>query len=230
MKYLERKRKNKNCIKSKFLGKLFTILNSGEYSNCIKWYDDTSFIITDKCAFEKSLLRNFNHSNFSSFIRQLNNYNFHKTSLNKGEIKYQHDEFNKNKSLDKILLIPKKHITKKKVNILLNIFQKVLENNRKKNEYFEKGELSEERNEIIILKNILEYLEKISDNQINIKEKLDTIVNQNKQIIEIFTNLEGNQNNLIFSKLRINSIVEDEISNLLNQSDDYSLFPYFSNK
>ena len=182
MKLLERKRKNKNCIKSKFLGKLFKILNSGEYSNCIKWYDDTSFI-TNKYAFEKSLLQNFNHNNFSSFIRQLNNYNFHKTSLDKGEIKYQNDEFNKNKSLDKILLIPKKqnkHSTKKR--LLFNIFQKVLENDRKKNEYFEKEELSE-RNKII-LKNILDKLEKICDNQINLKEKLDTIVNQNKKIID----------------------------------------------
>ena len=221
MKLLERKRKNKNCIKSKFLGKLFKILNSGEYSNCIKWYDDTSFVITNKYAFEKSLLQNFNQNNFSSFIRQLNNYNFHKTSLDKGEIKYQNDEFNKNKSLDKILLISKKqnkHRTKKR--LLFNIFQKVLENDRKKNEYFEKEELSE-RNKII-LKNILDKLEKICDNQINLKEKLDTIVNQNKKIID----LEDSQNNLKLSRLSLDSIDEDEIKNYkLNQSDDYSLLP-----
>ena len=48
---------------------------------------------------------------------------------------------------------------------------------------FEKEELSEERNKII-LKNILDKLEKICDNQINLKEKLDTIVNQNKKIID----------------------------------------------
>ena len=90
-----------------------------------------------------------------------------------------------------------------------------------KNEYFEKEELSEERNKII-LKNILDKLEKICDNQINLKEKLDTIVNQNKKIID----LEDSQNNLKLSRLSLDSIDEDEIKNYkLNQSDDYSLLP-----
>ena len=86
---------------------------------------------------------------------------------------------------------------------------------------FEKEELSEERNKII-LKNILDKLEKICDNQINLKEKLDTIVNQNKKIID----LEDSQNNLKLSRLSLDSIDEDEIKNYkLNQSDDYSLLP-----
>lgn len=183
---LQKKRKVGNCNKSKFLRKLFKILNNDDYSNCIRWSDDgSSFIISNKFAFENNVLTNFNHNNFSSFIRQLNNYNFHNISLDKGEIKYQHDEFNKNKSLDEILLI------KKQQKIIAN--PKHLKNLKAKNKYYnnliiEKKELSSNLNQKI-LKNIL-LLEKNINNQVIINEKFDTLINQNNKIIELLNNFQ----------------------------------------
>ncbi|KDR84337.1 hypothetical protein GALMADRAFT_55133 [Galerina marginata CBS 339.88] len=48
------------------------------------------FIVKDINEFSKTILpRIFNHSNFASFVRQLNKYDFHKdrhTTFNQGEI------------------------------------------------------------------------------------------------------------------------------------------------
>ena len=229
-KLLEKKRKNEKHNKSKFLGKLFNILNDKDYSNCIKWGDDgSSFIITNKFVFEKNVLSNFNHNNFSSFIRQLNNYNFHNVSLEKGEIKYQHDEFNKNKSLPEILLIQKKpkdlrnkRSSKKKEKKILNLMPKLPKEDKEKNKYFkeiiEKGELSNNLNEII-LKHILDILEKNIDNQRIIKENFTTLISQNNKMIELLNNIQHNND---FFGNEINSPNYDENYNNVN-------FPYIVN-
>ncbi|SCU78907.1 LADA_0A08482g1_1 [Lachancea dasiensis] len=63
-----------------FVRKLFKILESGEYTNIVQWTDDgDSFVVRDTNAFTTQILpQHFKHSNFSSFVRQLNKYDFHK--------------------------------------------------------------------------------------------------------------------------------------------------------
>ncbi|CAG9326870.1 unnamed protein product [Blepharisma stoltei] len=63
-----------------FLKKLFSILNDAAFESVSTWTDDgLAFTIKNIPAFTESVLpKYFKHNNYSSFIRQLNNYGFHK--------------------------------------------------------------------------------------------------------------------------------------------------------
>ena len=88
---------------SAFLKKLFNILNEESYSNIISWNESGSgFYIKNQRKFCDEILENFFKSNnFSSFIRQLNLYNFHKTKENGTEI-FENQFFKKNNPKDLI--------------------------------------------------------------------------------------------------------------------------------
>ena len=100
-------RKKRKCQKSNstFLLKLFNILNEDLYSNYIHWNKDgTSVVISDPEGFAKKVLpKYFKHNKLSSFIRQLNMYEFHKTKSKpktnkKNEQIFVHKDFKKSKS------------------------------------------------------------------------------------------------------------------------------------
>ena len=101
-----------------FLVKLFNILNESQYKSCIRWGPDgQTVIISDSNGLTKKVLPKFyNHSNFASFVRQLNMYNFHKVRSNQknGEEKYIHNEFKKSKTLKEIQSIHRKKRNEKK--------------------------------------------------------------------------------------------------------------------
>lgn len=63
-----------------FVRKLFGILERGEYPDIVRWTEsDDSFVVLDTGKFTTQILPNhFKHSNFASFVRQLNKYDFHK--------------------------------------------------------------------------------------------------------------------------------------------------------
>lgn len=63
-----------------FLTKLYNMVNDNGSDELIKWSDDgNTFIVTKQDEFsEKVLPKFFKHGNFSSFVRQLNMYGFHK--------------------------------------------------------------------------------------------------------------------------------------------------------
>ncbi|CAO3595139.1 unnamed protein product [Absidia cylindrospora] len=63
-----------------FIQKLFNMLESTDETSCYHWgRKGTTFVIDDTNEFAKSVLpRRFKHGNFSSFVRQLNKYDFHK--------------------------------------------------------------------------------------------------------------------------------------------------------
>ena len=65
---------------NEFVRKLFKILESNAYPDIIRWSrDGESFIVLDTGSFTTQILPNhFKHSNFASFVRQLNKYDFHK--------------------------------------------------------------------------------------------------------------------------------------------------------
>ena len=104
---LGKKRKSISDSKSdRFLLKLYEILNKEEYNKIIHWSKNGSYIIiTNIHSLTKKILPTyFNHQNFSSFVRQLNMYNFHKirTNPNKNEQYFIHESFNKSKTLKEI--------------------------------------------------------------------------------------------------------------------------------
>ncbi|SPC64165.1 related to SKN7 - transcription factor [Ustilago sp. UG-2017b] len=65
---------------SDFVKKLFSMLDDKAYESVVAWSPSgDSFIVKDMNDFTKHVLpRNFRHSNFASFVRQLNKYDFHK--------------------------------------------------------------------------------------------------------------------------------------------------------
>jgi hypothetical protein len=63
-----------------FLLKTYQILQTESHSHVVGWVDDgIAFKIHNVALFQSSVLpKYFKHSNFSSFVRQLNMYDFHK--------------------------------------------------------------------------------------------------------------------------------------------------------
>ncbi|GAA6016103.1 hypothetical protein JCM11491_000669 [Sporobolomyces phaffii] len=85
-------RPNKTTARSvpAFLNKLFTMVSDPTTDDLIRWSDDgDSFLVPSADKFGKELLpRFFKHSNFGSFVRQLNMYGFHKVPhLTQGVLK-----------------------------------------------------------------------------------------------------------------------------------------------
>ncbi|OZJ05236.1 hypothetical protein BZG36_02298 [Bifiguratus adelaidae] len=68
-----------------FVKKLYRMLSDDTYSHIVSWGSNGStFVVKEPNEFAKHILpKHFKHSNFASFVRQLNKYDFHK--LRNGE-------------------------------------------------------------------------------------------------------------------------------------------------
>ena len=209
------KKRNSNSkpkTETSFLTKLFTILKDNKYSDYIQWSQDgLSIIILNQNAFTKKVLPHFfKHHNFSSFVRQLNMYNFHKIkTIKKNEQKYMHDEFHKWTTLEEIQLIKKK--VKHDENIIIpkkskNIKNKEKEDNKidnkekkdfcenfeqldeeTKNKNFEyilkNGDLSNNLNNIILY-DLLNKSKETIEKQIIVQNEVNDLIAQNKYLME----------------------------------------------
>lgn len=108
-----------------FIRKLFNILNDPRHSEHIHWSQNgDSFIIVDPIEFCNTVLAShFKHSNISSFIRQLNKYDFHKIRANTTAKKrlqnkmweFSHPNFKRNRP-DLLPLISRKTTLGEKTN------------------------------------------------------------------------------------------------------------------
>jgi osomolarity two-component system response regulator SKN7 len=69
---------------SDFVKKLYKMLEDPSISGVVSWGPSGDcFVVKDMTEFTKSILpRMFKHSNFASFVRQLNKYDFHKVKNN----------------------------------------------------------------------------------------------------------------------------------------------------
>ncbi|KAI8984415.1 HSF-type DNA-binding-domain-containing protein [Mycotypha africana] len=74
--------KSSNPGNTTFVHKLYNMVVDNQYQYLIAWnYTGTSFIVCNITEFSKEVLpKHFKHSNFSSFVRQLNMYGFHKVN------------------------------------------------------------------------------------------------------------------------------------------------------
>lgn len=78
-----------------FVKKLFQMLQEDNYKDVVKWTTNgDSFVVLNTNEFTKEILpRHFKHSNFASFVRQLNKYDFHKVKISNEEKQtYQYGE------------------------------------------------------------------------------------------------------------------------------------------
>ncbi|GLJ29750.1 hypothetical protein SUGI_0587140 [Cryptomeria japonica] len=74
-----------------FLTKIYAIVDDPSTDNIVSWSEgNNSFVVKDPHHFSFHLLpRYFKHSNFSSFIRQLNTYGFRKVDLDRWEFAHE---------------------------------------------------------------------------------------------------------------------------------------------
>ncbi|WPH00089.1 response regulator [Acrodontium crateriforme] len=72
---------------SDFVRKLYKMLESPQDESVVRWGNEgDSFVVLENEKFTKHILpKHFKHSNFASFVRQLNKYDFHKVRHNNEE-------------------------------------------------------------------------------------------------------------------------------------------------
>ncbi|KAJ2726149.1 hypothetical protein GGI07_000788 [Coemansia sp. Benny D115] len=73
---------NGSKVSNTFVSKLHEMVNDSQYQHLISWnFSGTSFVVCNIMEFSRELLpKHFKHNNFSSFVRQLNMYGFHKVN------------------------------------------------------------------------------------------------------------------------------------------------------
>ncbi|KAI9718152.1 MAG: kinase-regulated stress-responsive transcription factor skn7 [Chrysothrix sp. TS-e1954] len=93
---------------SDFVRKLYKMLEDPSYDSVVRWGNEgDSFVVLENERFTKSILpKHFKHSNFASFVRQLNKYDFHKvrhsneeggqSSYGIGAWEFKHPDFKAN--------------------------------------------------------------------------------------------------------------------------------------
>jgi hypothetical protein len=92
-------RNNQERSVPKFLKKMFYILEENRHNELVSWSDDGSALIIKKPTdfANRVLPLYFKHSNFSSFIRQLNMYKFKKSKSSHYDHIYTHPMFQRGK-------------------------------------------------------------------------------------------------------------------------------------
>lgn len=113
---LSKKRKPVNKAKEPcfFLEKLFKILKTKKNNDIIKWSEDgTKIIILDTIKFSNTILpNNFKHNNYSSFVRQLNIYDFHKINniYKSNKEQFYNENFKRDMKIEEIRNIRRKDL------------------------------------------------------------------------------------------------------------------------
>ena len=175
---LGKKRNNQSKINKSesFLSKLYDILSDITYNEIIHWDDDGKrIIITDVINLCNIILPKFyKHHNYSSFVRQLNMYGFHKS---KGIIKsgegYEHDKITKNSTKEEITLMSRQN---KKMKILIDYINSNQKEDSNDNYILTNG------NEDDVLKYLYEKNEENVRGSLVLKKEMEELKKENNQL------------------------------------------------
>ena len=225
---LGRKRKSTQIElkQDKFLLKLYEILSKNEYSKIIHWSQNgTYIIITNIHTLSKKILPiYFNHQNYSSFVRQLNMYNFHKirTEQEVQEQYFINESLNKFKTLNEIKNFKRKEQNKQKCLFFKDEDSKIkytiLPNKKEENlqNIDEKIELNENDD-----KTIEKFKEIISNGTLdkNIKEKIMIfLLNKSKENYEKNKEMKNSLNEIKIKEDDVNEQINKINSEIENQN------------
>ena len=225
---LGRKRKSTQIElkQDKFLLKLYEILSKDEYSKIIHWSQNgTYIIITNIHTLSKKILPiYFNHQNYSSFVRQLNMYNFHKirTEQEVQEQYFINESLNKFKTLNEIKNFKRKEQNKQKCLFFKDEDSKIkytiLPNKKEENlqNIDEKIELNENDD-----KTIEKFKEIISNGTLdkNIKDKIMIfLLNKSKENYEKNKEMKNSLNEIKIKEDDVNEQINKINSEIENQN------------
>ena len=212
------KKRKSSSIESKqdkFLLKLYEILEKEEYSKIIHWSKNGSYIVIENIhSLSKKILPiYFNHQNYSSFVRQLNMYNFHKirTDPKSIEQKYIHNEFIKGKSIKEIQEIRRKIRTEvdkeKNSNKNKNVSDKKIGtiNNPNTQNFLEDKLVLDEIDELDDDKKFIKYQNLIQNGE-------STSLSNNKIMNFLLEKLKQSEEN--------HKSIENELNNLVRQNNN----------
>ena len=211
----------------KFLLKLYEILSKDEYSKIIRWSQNGVYIIISNIdALSKKILPiYFNHQNYSSFVRQLNMYNFHKirTEQNDQEQYFINESLNKFKTFDEIKNFKRKEKSSQKCLFFKDEDSKIkytILPNKKEEDIQNKAEnLELNENDD---KNIDNFKEIISSGKLNknIKDKLMIfLLNKSKDNYEKDKEIKNKLNEKKEKKDEVN----EQIQNINNEIEKQSV-------
>ena len=196
---LGKKRSNQSKINKSesFLSKLHDILSDTIYNEIIHWdADGKRIIIADVIELSNLILPKFyKHHNYSSFVRQLNMYGFHKS---KGIIKsgegYEHESFCKESTKDEITQMNR---TNKKMKILLNYIKSNQKDDSNENDFPTNG------NEDDVLKYLYEKNEENVQNSLLLKKEMEELRKENTLLNEEIAVFKSvlNSHKLILEKI-----------------------------
>ena len=209
----KRAKKKPDFTKSEnFIVKLYFILNTPAYEKIIHWSSNGTFLVISDITklTQKILPKYYNHRNYSSFVRQLNMYDFHKiipdVQNEKNAQYFQHENFQKHTNFEEISkILPKtrknmeKIITQNDLNEMgndedkMDVFSKL----------FEKGKINNENKKKILLFLLSKTKENISY-QNELKSKFNELTKQKYTItnqIQICNN-KINEQSLSLKKIK----------------------------
>ena len=196
---LGKKRSNQNKMNKSesFLSKLHDILSDTIYNEIIHWdVDGKRIIIADVINLCNEILPKFyKHHNYSSFVRQLNMYGFHKS---KGIIKsgegYEHESFCRDSTKDDINQMNR---SSKKMKVLLNYIKSNQKDDSTENDFPTNG------NEDDVLKYLYEKSEENVQNSLVLKKEMEELRKENSLLNEEITMFKSilNSHKLILEKI-----------------------------
>ena len=225
------KKRNPPAIESKqdkFLLKLYEILSKEEYSKIIHWSQNGSYIIITNIHLlaKKILPIYFNHQNYSSFVRQLNMYNFHKirTDPNKQEQYFINESLNKNKTLNEIQNFKRKEKNKQKCLFFQdedsNIKYTILPNKKEEEEINLEEDLELEENEDKIVDNFQSIISAGKANS-NTKDKiLLLLLNKTKENMDTENEIKNKLKEINAKTCEVDS----QIKNINDEIESQNIF------
>ena len=225
---LGKKRNNQRKVNKSesFLSKLYDILKNNSYSKIIHWdTDGKRVIISDVVNLCNIVLPKFyKHHNYSSFVRQLNLYGFHKSKgITKFGDSYELEAFHSKATKEEISQIVKPN---KKMKNLVEYIKSNQKEESTDNDFLSAG------SEDDVLKFLFEKTEENAQNSLNLRKEMDELKKENSKLnneIKELKSLLNSHANLIEKILKKNSEskVQKCIKNVKNLNELFNRYLYF---
>ena len=225
---LGKKRNNQRKVNKSesFLSKLYDILKNNSYSKIIHWdTDGKRVIISDVVNLCNIVLPKFyKHHNYSSFVRQLNLYGFHKSKgITKFGDSYELEAFHSKATKEEISQIVKPN---KKMKNLVEYIKSNQKEESTDNDFLSAG------SEDDVLKFLFEKTEENAQNSLNLRKEMDELKKENSKLnneIKELKSILNSHANLIEKILKKNSEskVQKCIKNVKNLNELFNRYLYY---